>query len=717
MSTYNGMPVVFDDEQDKGLLGSLFPMGANPLGFTGGLPNQNYYKSPFAELLRPNDGTLIKTDDPITVFENNFSYTIDVKMYDNGYEIINAYNKTTVKERDIIFFCEKNNPNKSNLFGTFVLVKYGSKYKDLLNDLISGKTVPIASHRKNSTVSKIIKTFNDEVTDNFSILTKIFSVDIEESKVKSIMSNELYANSSSTKTIKDIYEWYNNTISTVVNGITGWLEGIKFTEKDYIPQNKPMLSEAIKNALDAAKKGTDYLMPDAIENFISNSFETALSQIKNFIKGSLPQPWVLFLKKIYGTIQGMLSIFKEGVTKMADFAGEAFLLFKALLMGVANGLLSTVQTLLSAIGWLLEKNSYKIITGEFQKELQGKLEFIEDFFDLISEKAADFFSGIRSLINDFSLDKIKDILGIFGDKTKGLTKYDYAYFTGSFVFEVILGVILAYFTGGATAVAEAANLAEKVTAMLRLVAREVISTATMGAIDILQLFKVLITKFVQACKNGWKGFKQFLENLLKNKTDDIVQEEGKVLDEAFDGVSLINRGKYLGQVLEEIDIQKIKAFLTTHNVDLQIGKGDGIIEVTEYFYPSGNIVKLHPHQAAMFITNGETMKLVLREKATLYEAFHELMHFRDCQKIGKKAFLKKPLVEREKYVYDKMVRYSEYLNKKELKHAEDYINFHYYEARLTDNIGNPLKEVLPLNLDSFPKKRQEINIDKILKLK
>jgi len=150
---------------------------------------------------------------------------------------------------------------------------------------------------------------------------------------------------------------------------------------------------------------------------------------------------------------------------------------------------------------------------------------------------------------------------------------------------------------------------------------------------------------------------------------------------------------------------------------LQVGKGKGLIEVDGYFYPSGNVVTLKPNEAAMFITNGTKMKLVIRENATIYELLHELMHMRDCQKIGMKQFLQKPLVDREKYVYDKIVEYAKFLNRKELEHAEWYINLHYNKVGKTDNIGNQIKEVLPFNLNDIPKKRQEINIDKILNLK
>lgn len=66
---------------------------------------------------------------------------------------------------------------------------------------------------------------------------------------------------------------------------------------------------------------------------------------------------------------------------------------------------------------------------------------------------------------------------------------------------------------------------------------------------------------------------------------------------------------------------------------------------------------------------------------------------------------------------DKMVEYAKYLNKKELEHAEWYINKNYYDFGITDNLGNQLKEILPFDLNRIPSKRQEIDIDKILKLK
>jgi predicted double-glycine peptidase len=109
----------------------------------------------------------------------------------------------------------------------------------------------------------------------------------------------------------------------------------------------------------------------------------------------------------------------------------------------------------------------------------------------------------------------------------------------------VLGLILAFFTGGASLIAEAANIAEKQAVFFKLLVQEIISTATMGLVDILRLFKILIAKFALACKNGWAGFKKFLENLLGNKADDVLAEEGKVLDDITNDEKLLELLKNL----------------------------------------------------------------------------------------------------------------------------------------------------------------------------
>jgi hypothetical protein len=67
--------------------------------------------------------------------------------------------------------------------------------------------------------------------------------------------------------------------------------------------------------------------------------------------------------------------------------------------------------------------------------------------------------------------------------------------------------------------------------------------------------------------------------------------------------------------------------------------------------------------------------------------------------------------------FDKMVTYKNYLNRKELEHAELYINDINDRFGKTDNLGNPIRENLPFSSNNIPNKRKEVSIDKILKLK
>jgi Metallopeptidase toxin 4 len=247
--------------------------------------------------------------------------------------------------------------------------------------------------------------------------------------------------------------------------------------------------------------------------------------------------------------------------------------------------------------------------------------------------------------------------------------------------------------------------------------------ATLGVVDILAFFKSLIGAFVRACKRGLKGFLRWIEALIQEiKVGKKAKNVDELLEEAEKGAAFIKRGKYLGQVLEDIDIEKLKAFLKKSNVDFQIGPGSGIFEVEGYFYASGNLFKMEAKNAALFITDGTKMKLVLRENATVYELLHELMHYNHCKTLGIKKYYDlgkqgfNGTIIRERYVYDKILDNAEYLNREELKHAERYLNGYYKEYGITDNLGNPTRAKLPFDLNIIPKKRQEINIDKILNL-
>ncbi|MEC4004912.1 hypothetical protein OX283_009615 [Flavobacterium sp. SUN052] len=75
------------------------------------------------------------------------------------------------------------------------------------------------------------------------------------------------------------------------------------------------------------------------------------------------------------------------------------------------------------------------------------------------------------------------------------------------------------------------------------------------------------------------------------------------------------------------------------------------------------------------------------------------------------------LIARERHVFDKLMEHKQYLNSEELVDAKEYMNKNYKDYGITDNAGNPISVDFNFDISQIPKKRQEVNIDKLLNLK
>ncbi len=216
---------------------------------------------------------------------------------------------------------------------------------------------------------------------------------------------------------------------------------------------------------------------------------------------------------------------------------------------------------------------------------------------------------------------------------------------------------------------------------------------------------------------------EYEDEIRKAAKKEGIEDVDGLFDELYEvaEVSLLNRGRLAGQILDEVAISKIKSFLSKNKVELQIGNQKGVFEVDGYFYPSGKTVIMESHNAAMFITDGIKMKMVLRENATVLEFLHEFMHFNHCKSLGIKNYYNLKgvdgLIARERFVFDKLAEHKQYLNREELIDAKGYMNKNYNDFGITDNAGNPIRVDFDFNISQIPKKRQEVNIDKLLNLK
>lgn len=78
------------------------------------------------------------------------------------------------------------------------------------------------------------------------------------------------------------------------------------------------------------------------------------------------------------------------------------------------------------------------------------------------------------------------------------------------------------------------------------------------------------------------------------------------------------------------------------------------------------------------------MTLCLRKGVTNYEFFHEYQHFKHCQKLGIKEYnnlgkLREGTLIKETFVFDNLMKYRQFLTRREVKHALDYINIVRYK--------------------------------------
>jgi Metallopeptidase toxin 4 len=758
MDNIDGIPIVWDDA-DK-LFGSLFPDGVaqGTQGFAGvqqGVEMPQYV-SPFMEMDGIELGANLITNQATSQFPSTgtgqngnvgYEYLVATIACEDGAKVYSTYESTAIEPHELYLFYEKENANKNNLFGNFYIAKIGDSFSGIIRNFLDTNN----KYQIPGTIKGEAKAFQ---INSYDTLTGYVNQVAKKQHLDTLSFNTTHnaierEYLSKTPTGK-LYEGLNSIDEIIAKGLD-WcadeLEGLLINEKSYIPSDnyRPIIGQS-KNSI-----GAENLVVDLFEEVANNGFvkevEAAIGEAYSYIVSTLtklgkalydqlPEP----VKNIIRKLQGLVQELKTGLDAILQYVGnfikavgalvlEVLQLINAFLCGIINGIISTVQAIIRILAFLVDMtgmdNDYKSYLR--RRDLGEK---IESVFDFITESFSLMVEGIINLFKPPYNTTAADIkrfiqsIGSFFEKAAGgvvdffenTSRFKFAYWAGIFVFEVIINVLLAIFTAGGGNAVKAAG------SFVKILGREMISVATLGVVDILAFFKSLIGAFVRACKRGLKGFLRWVEELIKGIKKGNAKSVDELLEDVERGAAFVKRGNYLGQVLEDIDIEKVKAFLKKRNVDFQIGPGNGIFEVEGYFYASGNLFKMEAKNAALFITDGRKMKLILRENATVYELLHELMHYNHCKTLGIKKYFElgkqgiNGTILREKYVFDKIVENSKFLNRAELEHAELYINWNYNKVGVTDNLGNPIIEKLPFDVKDLPTKRQEIGLNKILDL-
>lgn len=250
-----------------------------------------------------------------------------------------------------------------------------------------------------------------------------------------------------------------------------------------------------------------------------------------------------------------------------------------------------------------------------------------------------------------------------------------------------------------------------------------VEVATLGA-DFLSS-KILKQQALET-KEALKSYRKKVKNNKNSKEwhefdrhlDEVINpnESQFNLLEKWDDLPVSNRGRKLGQRISKSQIKRIKNYLKKLGVDLEIHPEKSSLSIKGYYLPNGSPAIMPNAAAAMFITDGTNMKIVLRKGVTNYEFFHEYIHFRHSKQLTLKKYLSLGgrgtfgELEKELFVFEKLMQNKHLLTREEIKHAKSYIN------RVLNRFG---KEPMTLNfqLDEIPAIRKEIKIDELLNIR
>lgn len=170
------------------------------------------------------------------------------------------------------------------------------------------------------------------------------------------------------------------------------------------------------------------------------------------------------------------------------------------------------------------------------------------------------------------------------------------------------------------------------------------------------------------------------------------------------------RGRRGGQKLKKKDMSKLKSHLEGQGIETKIVGGDA----KKATLADGKEIDF-PGQAGFYTNPDGTRALILRENATFYEAFHEMMHMKHAQDIGFDNYLKIGLgkpggarkLDVESRVFDMILENKNMFTKDELTHALGYIN----DVRKSNGL-DPLTH----NFDDIPKILKERKVEDLFSI-
>lgn len=519
------------------------------------------YRSPFHDYRNTPVGYSYLTDNPVSsIFpstgldekgEKGYEYYAQVLPCETGSQVYGSYQANARKKQALFLFYEKPNPNKSNFSGDFYIAKMGDYFVTLFKRFPE----PLSSSI-NGQFFKNITSMEDEA----AYLTQL-AYTFEKDKINATLVRDALMREYQFYTGDRRFEEIIGNISSIPSDAIGWcaekLEAFKPTEKNYNPEAKnysplvPLIGSVnLNKAAQFFENLGDNPFVQGAEIAFSKVWalvKQASSKVKNASVEHLPEAFKKLINKITGVINDIktfLTNVADDLSEMAKQGIEVLKLANAFYCGVNNGLISLIQCLLYILEFLLQPTT----TFSYQQYLERRdlLEKAEDIIDWVTENVPKFLQGVKDLFKASGSISQSDMEGIF-DKMKeyfgDISRYTIAFYVGIFAFELLINILLLIFTEGAGNVVKGATYVQKAASLLKVLARETVSVATLGITDLLAFLSRFIVRFGKACAKGFKGFIRFIEELLQGSKNGAKAEE--LADEVHDLEEVIIKGRKL----------------------------------------------------------------------------------------------------------------------------------------------------------------------------
>lgn len=528
--------------------------------------NSDRLVSPFYKEFGLEEGESIKVDVPISIFNytgkrtssnkktteedppnkkpkevHGYAYETHIQVEDTGTKVFEAYDKekSGFNPYHVKLYYEKLNNQYFNFSGRNCIVNIGNTYyQNFMSQFPKRK---IRSWYDNRTKSIIVDSIELEAKYTKLVLDSVHQ-DNQLSEVDIYKAIKLNAwSKSESGSILNAIGSINDGMAEAVAKIAEFIGKSKIEEKRYLADRDDYQPYLVEKAVSSPIVISIGIGISVLEKLVQKN----LNLLKKLnVENYLPSGFKKAIEELTGFTTKVNTMIKSAVTIVAELAGEYLKLVNAFVCGLINGLISLFEFLFQIISFIIGLDA-SIKSYEDYLEQQKNIETLEEVLNFLFSEVSTFLDGFIDLIKDLKKTTYEDfevLIKSLSEKLGNISRYQYAYYTGEIVFEVIVGVLLALLTGGSGNIAQAVSKSEKLVQFLKVLGREFISTLTFGITDLLAILRKLIQSFARACKNGFKGFIEWIRFLLKT--------EGKHLDE------VLNTNKYLDDIQDYLILRK-----------------------------------------------------------------------------------------------------------------------------------------------------------------